>query len=70
MRRTSRVGRPVAPESVATRARPLSITAVTPSTVTELGYTSEQVNKFAFTALTRRLKVIGVPLVAAEPAAA
>jgi ribonucleoside-diphosphate reductase beta chain len=35
-----------------------------------LGYTSEQVNKFAFTALTRRLKVIGVPLVAAEPAAA
>ncbi len=35
-----------------------------------LGYTSEQVNKFAFTALTRRLKVIGVPLVAPEPAAA
>src|SRR5919197_1100668 len=34
-----------------------------------LGYTSEQVNKFAFTALTRRLKVIGVPLVAPEPAA-
>ncbi len=32
-----------------------------------LGYTSEQVNKFAFTALTRRLKVIGVPLVAPEP---
>jgi hypothetical protein len=32
-----------------------------------LGYTSEQVNRFAFTALTRRLKVIGVPLVAAEP---
>jgi ribonucleoside-diphosphate reductase beta chain len=29
-----------------------------------LGYTSEQVNGFAFTALTRRLKVIGVPLVA------
>jgi ribonucleoside-diphosphate reductase beta chain len=29
-----------------------------------LGYTSEQVNNFAFTALTRRLKVIGVPLVA------
>src|SRR5436309_3806732 len=27
-----------------------------------LGYTSEQVNRFAFTALTRRLKVIGVPL--------
>ena len=35
-----------------------------------LGYTSEQVNTFAFTALTRRLKVIGVPLVAPEPAAA
>jgi ribonucleoside-diphosphate reductase beta chain len=35
-----------------------------------LGYTSEQVNKFAFTALTRRLKVIGVPLVAPEPATA
>jgi ribonucleoside-diphosphate reductase beta chain len=35
-----------------------------------LGYTSEQVNKFAFTALTRRLKVIGVPLVAPQPAAA
>jgi ribonucleoside-diphosphate reductase beta chain len=34
-----------------------------------LGYTSEQVNKFAFTALTRRLKVIGVPLTAPEPAA-
>jgi len=33
-----------------------------------LGYTSEQVNGFAFTALTRRLKVIGVPLVAPEPA--
>jgi len=35
-----------------------------------LGYTSEQVNKFAFTALTRRLKVIGVSLVAPEPAPA
>jgi len=35
-----------------------------------LGYTSEQVNRFAFTALTRRLKVIGVPLVAPEPAPA
>jgi ribonucleoside-diphosphate reductase beta chain len=33
-----------------------------------LGYTSEQVNRFAFTALTRRLKVIGVPLAAPEPA--
>jgi hypothetical protein len=28
------------------------------------------VNQFAFTALTRRLKVIGVPLVAEAPAAA
>ncbi len=35
-----------------------------------LGYTSVQVNTFAFTALTRRLKVIGVPLVAPEPATA
>jgi ribonucleoside-diphosphate reductase beta chain len=35
-----------------------------------LGYTSEQVNKFAFTSLTRRLKVIGVTLTAPEPAAA
>ena len=35
-----------------------------------LGYTSEQVNGFAFKALTRRLKVIGVPLVAPEPAPA
>jgi ribonucleoside-diphosphate reductase beta chain len=35
-----------------------------------LGYTSQQVNEFAFTALTRRLKVIGVPLVAPEPAPA
>ena len=35
-----------------------------------LGYTSEQVNTFAFTALTRRLKVIGVSLVAPEPAPA
>jgi ribonucleoside-diphosphate reductase beta chain len=34
-----------------------------------LGYTSEQVNGFAFTALMRRMKVIGVPLVA-EPAPA
>ena len=32
-----------------------------------LGYTSEQVNKFAFTALTRRLKVIGISLTAPEP---
>ena len=35
-----------------------------------LGYTSQQVNEFAFTALTRRLKVIGVPLVVPEPAPA
>jgi ribonucleoside-diphosphate reductase beta chain len=35
-----------------------------------LGYTSEQVNRFAFTSLTRRLKVIGVPLAAPEPAPA
>ena len=35
-----------------------------------LGYTSEQVNKFAFTALTRRLKVIGISLTAPEPAPA
>jgi ribonucleoside-diphosphate reductase beta chain len=35
-----------------------------------LGYTSEQVNQFAYTALTRRLKVIGVSLVAPEPAPA
>jgi ribonucleoside-diphosphate reductase beta chain len=35
-----------------------------------LGYTSQQVNEFAFTALARRLKVIGVPLVAPEPAPA
>jgi ribonucleoside-diphosphate reductase beta chain len=31
-----------------------------------LGYTSTQVNEFAFKALTRRLKAIGVPLVAPE----
>ncbi|HXF01282.1 MAG TPA: ribonucleotide-diphosphate reductase subunit beta [Solirubrobacterales bacterium] len=35
-----------------------------------LGYTSEQVNQFAYTALARRLKVIGVSLVAPEPAPA
>jgi hypothetical protein len=34
------------------------------------GYTSKEQTEFAFTALTRRLKVIGVPLVAPEPAAA
>jgi hypothetical protein len=34
-----------------------------------LGYTSETVNAYAFKALTRRLKAIGVPLVAAETAA-
>jgi len=31
-----------------------------------LGYTSAQVNEFAFKSLTRRLKAIGVPLVAKE----
>ncbi len=35
-----------------------------PESFEMLGYTSEQTNAFAFTALTRRLKVIGVPLVA------
>jgi ribonucleoside-diphosphate reductase beta chain len=34
-----------------------------------LGYTSAEINEFAFKALTRRLKAIGVPL-AAEPVAA
>ena len=34
-----------------------------------LGYTSAQVNDFAFKALTRRLKAIGAPLVAQEVAA-
>jgi ribonucleoside-diphosphate reductase beta chain len=34
-----------------------------------LGYTSAEINEFAFNALTRRLKAIGVPL-AAEPVAA
>jgi ribonucleoside-diphosphate reductase beta chain len=34
-----------------------------------LGYTSSEINEFAFNALTRRLKAIGVPL-AAEPVAA
>jgi ribonucleoside-diphosphate reductase beta chain len=32
-----------------------------------LGYTSAQVNEFAFNALTRRLKAIGVPLMAEAP---
>jgi hypothetical protein len=35
-----------------------------------LGYTSEQVNGFAFKALSRRLKVIKVPLVAPAPVTA
>jgi ribonucleoside-diphosphate reductase beta chain len=35
-----------------------------------LGYTSAQVNEFAFNALTRRLKAIGVPLVAPAEAPA
>ena len=39
MRPTCSVGRPVHGEYVAERARPLSITAVTPSTVTELSAT-------------------------------
>ena len=39
MRRTSSEGSPVHGESAATRARPLSITAVTPSMVTELSAT-------------------------------
>jgi ribonucleoside-diphosphate reductase beta chain len=33
-----------------------------------LGYTSAQVNEFAFNALTRRLKAIGVPLIVDAPA--
>mgnify|MGYP001359659766 CR=1 FL=1 len=32
-----------------------------------LGYTSAEVNEFAFNALTRRLKAIGVPLIAEAP---
>ena len=40
-----------------------------PASFTLLGYTSEQVNHFAFTALDRRLKVIGVDLSAAATAA-
>ena len=36
-------------------------------TGTLLDYTSEQVNEFAFKALSRRLKAIGVPLIAAGP---
>ena len=31
-----------------------------------LGYTSEEINTFAFNALTRRLKAIGVPLMAPD----
>ncbi len=34
------------------------------------GYNSAQVNEFAYASLTRRLKAIGVPLIAAESAAA
>jgi ribonucleoside-diphosphate reductase beta chain len=30
------------------------------------GYSSQEVNEFAFTALSRRLKAIGVPLIADE----
>lgn len=40
-----------------------------PSTFSMLGYTNEQVNHFAFTALNRRLKVIGVDMAAAASAA-
>jgi ribonucleoside-diphosphate reductase beta chain len=36
---------------------------------TFMGYTSEEMNQFAFTAMTRRLKVIGVSLEPAEAAA-
>jgi len=35
-----------------------------------LGYGSDQVNQFAFTALTRRLRVIGVGLPAVQEGAA
>jgi hypothetical protein len=33
-----------------------------------LGYSSQQTNQFAFTALSRRLKVIGLSLFDQEPA--
>ena len=39
--------------------------APTPTNWTLLGYGAEEINTFAFTALTRRLKVIGVDLAAA-----
>ena len=35
-----------------------------------LGYSSDEINQFAFKSLSRRLKAIGVPLAAAEPEAA
>jgi ribonucleoside-diphosphate reductase beta chain len=35
---------------------------------TLLGYTSGEVNEFAFTSLSRRLNTIGIPLVAGQPA--
>ena len=35
-----------------------------------LGYSSNEVNEFAFRSLSRRLKAIGVPLIAPEAAAA
>jgi ribonucleoside-diphosphate reductase beta chain len=39
-----------------------------PENWTLLDYTSEQVNEFAFKALSRRLKAIGVPLLVEQPA--
>ena len=41
-----------------------------PESYSILGYTNEETNDFAFTALTRRLKVIGINLGATEPAPA
>jgi hypothetical protein len=35
---------------------------------TLLNYTSDEVNEFAFSSLSRRLKAIGVPLAAGQPA--
>jgi ribonucleoside-diphosphate reductase beta chain len=45
-------------------------TATDPLDYEILGYKSQETNAFAFTALSRRLKVIGVPLFAEEGAAA
>ncbi len=41
-----------------------------PTSYSILGYSNEETNDFAFTALTRRLKVIGINLGAGEPAVA